>query len=57
MRSTTVSTLVRRLQDRGDVAQRPNPADGRSRLLALTPARSQRKGSTAHVFDPVPPER
>jgi DNA-binding MarR family transcriptional regulator len=36
MRPTTVSTLVRRLQQRGHVEQRAHPDDGRSRLLALT---------------------
>ena len=36
MRPTTVSTLVRRLQQRGHVEQRPHPDDGRSRLIALT---------------------
>ncbi len=44
IRPTTLSTVVRRLQDRGHVEQRPNPADGRSRLLALTPT-----GEKAHT--------
>src|ERR1700710_2023047 len=47
MRPTTVSTLVRRLQQRGHVEQRPNPADGRSRLLALTPAGAAVHAATA----------
>lgn len=50
MRPTTVSTLVRRLQQRGHVEQRPNPADGRSRLLALTPAGEAAHASTAETF-------
>src|SRR3954454_13624644 len=44
MRPTTVSTLVRRLQQRGHVEQRAHPDDGRSRLLALTAA-----GQAAHT--------
>ncbi|PWW24268.1 DNA-binding MarR family transcriptional regulator [Geodermatophilus normandii] len=50
MRPTTVSTLVRRLQQRGHVEQRPNPADGRSRLLALTPAGEDAHTRTADAF-------
>jgi DNA-binding MarR family transcriptional regulator len=50
MRPTTVSTLARRLQQRGDVEQRPNPADGRSRLLALTPAGQAAHARTADTF-------
>ncbi|WP_433781402.1 MarR family winged helix-turn-helix transcriptional regulator [Actinomycetospora sp. CA-101289] len=44
MPPTTVSATVRRLVQRGHVDQRPNPADGRSRLVALTP-----DGVTAHA--------
>ena len=50
MRPTTVSTLVRRLQQRGHVEQRPNPADGRSRLIALTPAGEAAHAETAETF-------
>jgi DNA-binding MarR family transcriptional regulator len=50
MRPTTVSTLVRRLQQRGHVEQRPHPADGRSRLLALTPAGKAAHEATAETF-------
>jgi DNA-binding MarR family transcriptional regulator len=50
MRPTTVSTQVRRLQQRGHVEQRPNPADGRSRLLALTPAGEAAHARTAETF-------
>jgi DNA-binding MarR family transcriptional regulator len=50
MRPTTVSTLVRRLQERGHVQQRPHPADGRSRLVALTPAGEQAHARTAETF-------
>ncbi|MGK5114425.1 MULTISPECIES: MarR family winged helix-turn-helix transcriptional regulator [unclassified Geodermatophilus] len=50
MRPTTVSTLIRRLQQRGHVEQRPNPADGRSRLIALTPAGEEAHVETATTF-------
>jgi DNA-binding MarR family transcriptional regulator len=50
MRPTTLSTLVRRLQQRGHVEQRPNPADGRSRLLTLTAAGEQAHARTAETF-------
>jgi DNA-binding MarR family transcriptional regulator len=50
MRPTTVSTLVRRLQQRGHVEQRPHPGDGRSRLLALTPAGEAVHGEAATAF-------
>src|SRR5947209_12437784 len=50
MRPTTVSTLVRRLQQRGHVEQLPNPADGRSRLLALTPAGEAEHAAAAATF-------
>src|SRR5688500_3873315 len=33
---TTVSSVVRRLETRGHLSRRRNPADGRSYLLALT---------------------
>jgi DNA-binding MarR family transcriptional regulator len=50
MRPTTVSSLVRRLQQRGHVEQRPNPADGRSRLIALTPAGERAHADAADSF-------
>jgi DNA-binding MarR family transcriptional regulator len=50
MRPTTVSTLVARLQQRGHVEQTPNPGDGRSRLLALTPTGEQAHARTAETF-------
>src|SRR4051812_31480706 len=37
-RRTTVRDMVGRLIERGHVQERPNPQDGRSTLLALTPA-------------------
>jgi DNA-binding MarR family transcriptional regulator len=50
IRPTTLSTLVRRLQDRGHVDQRPHPADGRSRLIALTPAGEKAHAVAADAF-------
>ncbi len=38
MRRTTVRDLVARLIERGHVREDPNPRDGRSTLLTLTPA-------------------
>jgi DNA-binding MarR family transcriptional regulator len=37
-RRTTMRDLVGRLMERGHVEERPNPRDGRSTLLVLTPA-------------------
>lgn len=37
-RRTTVRDMVGRLIERGHVEERPNPRDGRSTLLTLTPA-------------------
>ena len=50
MRPTTVSTWVRRLQARGHAEQRPHPADGRSRLVALTAAGEQAHAAAAEAF-------
>lgn len=35
---TTVSGYVKRFEERGHVAREPNPDDGRSQLVSLTPA-------------------
>ena len=50
MPPTTVSAAVRRLQGRGHAELRPNPADGRSRLVALTPAGEKAHAEAADVF-------
>lgn len=50
MPATTISSFVRRLQQRGHVEQRANPEDGRSRLLSLTPAGEQAHAATAETF-------
>ena len=34
---TTIRDYLRRLSERGDIARRPNPRDGRSYLVKLTP--------------------
>jgi len=38
LRRTTLRDAIARLLERGHVEERPNPRDGRSRLLVLTPA-------------------
>ena len=38
LRRTTLRDLVARLIERGHVREEPNPRDGRSTLLTLTPA-------------------
>lgn len=50
MRPTTLSAIVRRLQQRGHVEQRPHPADGRSRLVALTSAGEAAHAAAAEAF-------
>ena len=50
MPATTVSATVRRLGGRGHVEQVRNPADGRSRLIALTDAGVAVHAATATVF-------
>jgi DNA-binding MarR family transcriptional regulator len=50
MPATTVSAMVRRLADRGHVEQTRNPADGRSRLIALTDAGVAAHTETSDVF-------
>jgi DNA-binding MarR family transcriptional regulator len=50
MPATSVSATVRRLARRGDVEQIPNPSDGRSRLIILTPAGVAAHSETASVF-------
>lgn len=47
---STVSQQVGRLEDAGHVALAPNPADGRSRLVSLTPAGEQAHARAAPGF-------
>jgi DNA-binding MarR family transcriptional regulator len=41
MRPTTLSSTLTRLEQQGHLARQPNPADGRSRLISLTPGGQQ----------------
>lgn len=41
MRPTTLSSVLARMQQHGHLRREPNPADGRSRLIALTDAGRQ----------------
>ena len=50
MPATTVSATVRRLAARGHVEHTRNPADGRSRLIALTEVGMATHAATASVF-------
>ncbi len=50
MPATTVSATIRRFVARGHVEQVRNPADGRSRLVALTEAGVATHAATAAVF-------
>lgn len=47
---TTASGYVRRFEDRGDVLREPNPDDGRSHLLSLTPAGADRLMDAVEIF-------
>lgn len=47
---STVSQYVGRLEDRGHVALVPNPADGRSRLVSLTPTGVRAQAEAAPGF-------
>lgn len=50
---TTVSSVVKRLERRGHLARTPNPDDGRSFLLQLTPAGRQAHQAAVSAFVPV----
>ena len=51
--ATTVSAFVKRLEARGHVARRPNPADGRSCLLELTDAGRTAQNDAIRRFAPL----
>lgn len=53
LRRTTVRDMVSRLIERGHVEEGPNPKDGRSTLLALTPAGQEIFDRGAPVFKKV----
>ena len=44
---TTLADAVRRLDERGEIERLPNPADGRSHLLTLSPAGQERVEAAA----------
>lgn len=50
---TTVSSFVKRLERRGHVTREPNPGDGRSHLLRLTPAGHAAHAAAGSAFLPV----
>lgn len=50
---TTASSLLRRMEARGDLERRPNARDARSTLVALTPAGDRRRAAIAAAFEPA----
>jgi DNA-binding MarR family transcriptional regulator len=50
---TTVSSYVKRLEQRGHVVRERNPDDGRSYLVRLTPAGRQAHAAAGRAFVPV----
>ena len=51
--ATTVSSYVKRLEQRGHLQRSRNPADGRSYVVALTPAGRQAHRAAGESFLPV----
>lgn len=47
---TTVAGYVKRFEDRGNIQRQPNPTDGRSQLLSLTPAARDWILDVARIF-------
>lgn len=50
---TTVSSYVKRFEARGHVEREPNPADGRSYRITLTPAGRRAHRAAAELFMPM----
>src|SRR5687768_12770119 len=50
---TTVSSYVKRLEARGHVRREPNPADGRSYRITLTPEGRRTHRAAVKVFAPL----
>lgn len=50
---TTVSSYVKRFEARGHVDREPNPADGRSYRITLTPAGRRAHRAAAELFMPM----
>jgi DNA-binding MarR family transcriptional regulator len=53
MKTTTTSGVLRRLEERGLVARRPHPDDGRSVLLTLTPSGDRLTDEAQQSFEAV----
>ena len=51
--ATTVSSYVKRFEAKGHVDRSPNPDDGRSYLLRLTPAGKRAHAAAGRLFLPV----
>lgn len=51
--TTTVSSVVKRLERRGHLTRTRNPSDGRSYLLALTPSGRDAHRAAGRLFLPV----
>ena len=51
--ATTVSSYLKRLEQRGHVQRDPNPADGRSYVVRLTPAGKKAHRAAGAAFLPV----
>lgn len=51
--ATTVSSYVKRFEGRGHVVREPNPADGRSYLIRLTPEGRRAHTAATHLFMPL----
>ena len=51
--ATTVSSYIKRLEQRGHLQRSPNPADGRSYVVALTPAGRRAHRAAGEAFLPV----
>jgi DNA-binding MarR family transcriptional regulator len=50
---TTVSSYLRRLESRGHLVRRPDPADGRGSLVGLTATGRRAFRRAASVYEPV----
>ncbi len=51
LKPSTVNGIVGRLEEKGFIARRPSPTDGRCRLVSLTPAGQERVNAFHAVMD------